>query len=133
MRTSLATLALLLSPVLVPVAAADEPQPRVIVSAHRGGAAYAPENTMAAFRNAARLGVDELEADVQLTADGELVLLYDDTLDRTTDCTGAVLDLSWAEISLCDAAYWGTPGPSTTTLEETSPHPLRGRGIGVSG
>src|SRR3546814_1235503 len=63
-----------------------------LISAHRGGAAYAPENTMTAFANAARLGVDELEMDTQLTADGELVVIHDDTLDRPTNCSGSVGD-----------------------------------------
>jgi glycerophosphoryl diester phosphodiesterase len=103
----------------------------VVVSAHRGGAAYAPENTMTAFRNAVRLGVDELEADVQLTSDGELVLLHDDTLDRTTDCQGAVLDRTWAEIEACDAAHWWSPGPSTTVPDVDATHPLRGTGVRV--
>jgi glycerophosphoryl diester phosphodiesterase len=133
--TRLAAAGLLLSPLLVPLASAAEPMapepPTVVVSAHRGGAAYAPENTMAAFRNAARLGVDQLEADVQLTADGELVLLHDDTLDRTTDCTGAVAEQSWAEIARCDAAHWWSPGPSTTVRDEDAEHPLRDRRIGV--
>ena len=56
-----------------------------LVSAHRGGAAYAPENTLGAFANAYRLGVDEIELDTQLSADGELVVIHDDTLDRTSD------------------------------------------------
>lgn len=120
---------LLLLPLLSPASAGEEPG--VVVSAHRGGAAYAPENTMTAFRNATRLGVDELEADVQLTADGVLVVLHDDTLDRTTDCTGAVLDKTFVEVTRCDAAYWWTPGPSTTTPDPDAPHPLRGRRIGV--
>ena len=121
--------ALVMLPLLSPAGAAETPG--VVVSAHRGGAAYAPENTMTAFRNASRLGVDELEADVQLTADGVLVVLHDDTLDRTTDCTGPVLKKTYAEIARCDAAYWWTPGPSTTTPDPSAPHPLRGRSIGV--
>ena len=111
-------------------AAAKAPT-EVVVSAHRGGAAYAPENTLPAFTNAIRLGVDQLEADVQLTADGQLVVLHDDTLDRTTDCTGAVLDKTYAEIARCDAAHWWSPGPSTTIPDPDGPHPLRGRGVGV--
>lgn len=100
-----------------------------VVSAHRGGAAYAPENTMLAFRNAVRLGVDELETDVQLTRDGQLVLLHDDTLDRTTNCTGALADHSWAEVARCDAGYWWSPGPSQTVRAAHAPHPLRGTGV----
>ncbi|MBW3659978.1 MAG: glycerophosphodiester phosphodiesterase, partial [Actinobacteria bacterium] len=71
------------------VVSATPTEDGVVVSAHRGGAAYAPENTMVAFRNAVRLGVDQLEADTQLTADGRLVLIHDDTVDRTTDCSGS--------------------------------------------
>ena len=100
--------------------------PGPLVSAHRGGAAYAPENTMPAFDNAVRLGVDQLETDTQLTADGRLVLLHDDRLDRTTDCTGTVASRTWAEIEPCDAAYWWTPGQGVTVPDPTAPHPLRG-------
>lgn len=100
-------------------------------SAHRGGAAYAPENTMLAFENAHRLGVEDIEMDAQLTADNVLVLLHDDTVDRTTDCTGAVPDMTFAEIQLCDAAYWFTPGQPTTRQDQNAEHPLRGQGIKV--
>src|SRR5688500_5538551 len=107
------------------------PPADTVVSAHRGGAAYAPEHTMVAFENAVRLGVDELEADTQLTADGDLVLLHDDTLDRTTDCTGPVLETTTAELATCDAAHWWSPGPSVTVRDVDTEHPLRGTGIGV--
>ena len=78
-----------------------------VVYAHRGGAAHAPENTMAAFRRAHGLfsarGV-WLELDVQATADGQLVVIHDDSLDRTTDCTGTVILKTLAEIAPCNAA-----------------------------
>jgi glycerophosphoryl diester phosphodiesterase len=61
-----------------------------IALAHRGGAALAPENTLAAFTRATALGVRYLETDVRLTADGELVCFHDDTLDRVTDARGPV-------------------------------------------
>lgn len=101
------------------------------VSAHRGGAAYAPENTMPAYENAARLGVDDFETDLLRTADDVLVLMHDDTLDRTTDCSGAVIDFSYAELLECDAAYWFSPGQPTTSPDENRPHPLRGTGVTV--
>lgn len=101
------------------------------VSAHRGGSAYAPENTMMAFRNAARLYVDDFEADTWLSADGVLVLMHDDTLDRTTDCSGAVADKTHLELLGCDAGYWFSPGQSTTAADEALPHPARGLGIGI--
>ncbi len=108
-----------------------EISPDLIVSAHRGGAAYAPENTMTAFRNAVRLGVDDLEADTLLTADGELVLIHDDTLDRTTNCQGFVSDWAADDLRNCDAAHWFTPGEPTTNGQENGNHPLRGAGIQI--
>ncbi|SFF61847.1 Glycerophosphoryl diester phosphodiesterase [Fontimonas thermophila] len=101
------------------------------VSAHRGGAAYAPENTLLAFANAVRLGVDEIELDVQLTADGELVVIHDDTLDRTTDCSGTVGAWTLAQIRACDAAYWFAPGQATTAPDTGLAHPLRGTGVRI--
>jgi glycerophosphoryl diester phosphodiesterase len=102
-----------------------------LVSAHRGGAAYAPENTLMAFENAVRLGVDELELDTQLSADGQLVVMHDDSVDRTTDCSGAVQQLSLQQLQQCDAAYWFSPGQATTRIDETRAHPLRGKGIRI--
>lgn len=76
------------------------------VFAHRGGAAEAPENTLGAFRRAIdRYGTNTwLELDVQLSADGELVVIHDHTLDRTTDCAGTVMSRTTAELAACDAA-----------------------------
>lgn len=102
-----------------------------IVSAHRGGAGYAPENTMTAFRNAQRQGVDQLEMDTQLTADNQLIILHDDTLDRTTQCSGAVNAKSLKEVEACDAAYWFSPGQGPSTPSMDLPHPLRGKGVKV--
>jgi glycerophosphoryl diester phosphodiesterase len=62
------------------------------VAAHRGGAALWPENSLLAYRGALALGVDLLETDVHLTADGEVVVLHDPTLDRTTTGAGPVRD-----------------------------------------
>ena len=99
------------------------------VSAHRGGAAYAPENTMVAFENAVRLGADDLEADMLLTSDGVPVLIHDSTLDRTTNCTGSVTSFTYGELLACDAAYWFSPGQSTTSPDPARLHPLRGQGV----
>jgi glycerophosphoryl diester phosphodiesterase len=77
------------------------PDPQLI--AHRGGPAYAPENTLAAFRNAIKVGVDWLEMDVQTTQDGALVVVHDETVDRTTDGTGEVRDLTLEQIRAFDA------------------------------
>lgn len=74
--------------------------------AHRGGAKLAPENTLAAFRSAVEdWGADMLELDVRLTADGHVVVIHDATVDRTTDGTGAVADLTLEEIKALDAGY----------------------------
>jgi glycerophosphoryl diester phosphodiesterase len=97
---------------------------RPLVIAHRGGAALWPENTLYAFTQARDLGVDVLEMDVQITADGVLVVMHDGTLDRTTDGTGAVNRLTLAEVKKLDAAFrFSTDGGRS--------FPLRGRGISV--
>jgi glycerophosphoryl diester phosphodiesterase len=87
------------------------PQMPTQVIAHRGGADLAPENTMAAFRNALEIGVDWLEFDVQVTSDGELIVIHDETVDRTTNGSGEVGDLTLAEIRGLDAGN-GEPPPT---------------------
>src|SRR5688572_6883761 len=71
---------------------------RPLVAAHRGGAALWPENSLTAFRGAIALGIDALEFDVHLTADGEVVVIHDATLDRTTTGRGAVRGATLAQI-----------------------------------
>lgn len=99
------------------------------ISAHRAGAAYAPENTMMAVRNMRRLGIEDIELDIQLTLDNVLVILHDDDLERTTNCTGTVISQTWAQIQNCDAAHWFTPGQPVTRGTENGDHPLRGQGV----
>ncbi len=96
----------------------------VLVIAHRGGAGLWPENTLYAFRQAAALGVDVLEMDVQITKDGEIVVLHDSTVDRTTNGTGAVGDLTLTELRRLDAGY-------TWTADEGQSFPFRGRGLTI--
>jgi glycerophosphoryl diester phosphodiesterase len=74
----------------------DHPGP--VPFAHQGGAHEAPENTLAAFQHAVDLGYRYLETDAQLTSDGVLVVLHDDTLDRTTDRTGTVAAMTWEQV-----------------------------------
>lgn len=78
----------------------------VVVTAHRGFSGRYPENTLTAFREAVALGVDIVEFDVRETCDGQLVILHDATLDRTTDGIGPVAEKAWAELVDLKATYW---------------------------
>lgn len=97
---------------------------------HRGAAASAPENTVASFRRAVELGVDGVEFDVQRTRDGALVVIHDETVDRTTDGTGPVADLTLAEIRALDAGSWkgaefaGARVPTLDEVLDAVPAPL---------
>lgn len=86
----------------------------VNIMGHRGAAAYEPENTLRSFRRALAMGVAAVELDVQLTRDGRLAVIHDDTLDRTTNGRGPVKDFTLAELQRLDAGQ-GEPVPS---LEE---------------
>jgi len=74
-----------------------------LIEAHRGDSGNAPENTLAAFARALNLGVPWIELDVHPAADGTLMVIHDDTVDRTTDGSGAVGDLTVDELSRLDA------------------------------
>ncbi len=76
-----------------------DPSSRPLIAAHRGGAGLWPENSLTAFRGAVELSVDLIEFDVHLTRDGEVVVIHDPTLERTTDGKGAVADHDLAELS----------------------------------
>jgi len=97
---------------------------RPMIIAHQGGEGLRPSNTMIAFENAVALGVDVLEMDVHSTRDGALVLIHDDTVDRTTDGTGRVNDLTLAEIQQLDAGDYWTPDDGAT-------YPYRGQGARI--
>lgn len=71
----------------------------VLVIAHRGARSEAPENTLAAFQLAVEAGADMIEFDVQLTQDGQAVIMHDPTVDRMTDMRGRIADLTWDELS----------------------------------
>lgn len=91
------------------------------VHAHRGGAGLAPENTLAAFRKALDLGVDALEMDLHVTRDGVVVVIHDETLDRTTDGRGDVGELSLEAVKRSDAGGKFAPafrGERIPTLRE---------------
>ncbi len=77
---------------------------RPVIIAHRGDRAFAPENTLAAFKQAADKGADAIEFDVKLTADGEVVVLHDQTVDRTTTGRGDVSKITLADLRQLDAS-----------------------------
>lgn len=76
------------------------------IIAHRGVSSLAPENTMAAFSKCLDLGITWFEFDVQMIADGSLVVIHDDSLDRTTNATGAVAEKTFAQLRGVDAGAW---------------------------
>jgi glycerophosphoryl diester phosphodiesterase len=93
----------------------------VLVVAHRGFSGAAPENTLAAFRKAIESGSDMIELDIQLSKDGKVVVIHDDTLERTTDGRGKVTDHAFREIRKLDAGSWFGPqfsGEKIPTLQE---------------
>jgi glycerophosphoryl diester phosphodiesterase len=94
-----------------------------LVVAHRGAAAVAPENTMEAYRIAVEMGADAIELDVHLTADGELALVHDETVERTTDLSGPVASLTLKELGAADAGF-RFEAPDGT-------FPFRGKGLTV--
>ncbi len=81
--------------------------------AHQGGEIEAPSDTLYAFKTAMRKGADMIETDVHLTADGRVVVLHDETVDRTTNGSGSVEQMTLAEIKRLDAAYWFIEGEGT--------------------
>jgi glycerophosphoryl diester phosphodiesterase len=76
-----------------------------LIFGHRGASAYAPENTLAAFRRALQLGADGFELDVTLSADGAPVVIHDDTLERTTDGCGPVAKQTLKQLKQLEAGY----------------------------
>lgn len=80
-------------------------QGHIPVLGHRGISAHYPENTLPSFEAAIRLGVDLIEFDVNVTRDGELVVIHDNTIDRTSDHTGRTRDYTMAELKTFDFSY----------------------------
>jgi len=77
---------------------------QIAIVAHRGGSALAPENTLVAFRNALRIGVEMVECDVHLSKDGAVVVMHDPSLERTTNGSGLIADKTLAELKTLNAA-----------------------------
>jgi glycerophosphoryl diester phosphodiesterase len=91
---------------------------RILNWAHQGGAKEAPSSTLFAMRQAVANGADALELDVHMTSDGVLVVCHDATVDRTTDGTGAIADLTLDQVRALDNAHWWTPG---TVVDHENP------------
>jgi len=93
----------------------------ILVSGHRGDRVNGLENTMTAMRMAVEAGCDMIETDVRMTKDGELILMHDESVDRTTDGTGRVCDLTLEEIRKLNAAVLSegrfAPEPPATLRE----------------
>lgn len=79
---------------------------QIMVAAHRGNSRYFPENTMAAFRSAVELPIDMMEIDLHMTADGEIIMMHDHKVDRTTDGRGLICAKTLAEMKALDAGSW---------------------------
>src|SRR5829696_2712479 len=92
--------------------------------AHRGASSLAPENTIEAFRLALEAGAGGLELDVHMTSDGHIVVIHDATVDRTTNGTGAVSEMTLHELRRLDAGHNFSPDGGPT-------RPYRGRGVRV--
>ncbi|MEP6774813.1 MAG: glycerophosphodiester phosphodiesterase family protein, partial [Chloroflexota bacterium] len=92
------------------------PPIKPMLIAHRGGSLEAPENTLAAFRHAIEVGAKFVELDVQMSKDGVLVVIHDDTLDRTTNGTGPVGEHTYDELEKLDAGSHFAPDYSKETI-----------------
>ena len=121
----LAVMVVLAKPAACPPCLRDSPRPLVI--AHQGGDGLWPSDTMFAFERAVAMGVDMLEMDLHVTSDGGLVLMHDETVDRTTDGSGRLEDMTLAEVKALDAGYRWTPDDGQTyPLPRPRHHPGNG-------
>jgi glycerophosphoryl diester phosphodiesterase len=100
---------------------------RVLAYAHQGGAWEWPSSTLFAIEQALAAGATAIELDVHASADGELVVCHDPTVDRTTNGTGAIAELTLAELRALDNAYWFIPGSDVAPGHPEADYPYRGR------
>ena len=93
---------------------------RPLIWAHRGASGHAPENTMPAFKLAAEMNADGIELDIQMTKDGEIVILHDETIDRTSSSKGWLKDYTLQELKKMDFSYGNLAyeGTSIPTMRE---------------
>jgi glycerophosphoryl diester phosphodiesterase len=100
------------------------PQDWPVNFAHRGGAKIVPENTLEGFREGIRVGAGVLELDVHAIADGSVVVIHDETVERTTEGSGPVREMTLAEVKRLDAGY-------RFTTDDGKTYPYRGKGVQV--
>lgn len=100
---------------------------RVLAYAHQGGAWEWPSSTLFAMRSAVAAGAHALELDAHGTKDGHVVVCHDPTVDRTTNGSGAIADLTLAEVKTLDSAYWFIPGADVTADRPPGDYPYRGK------
>ena len=100
---------------------------RVISYAHQGGAWAGPASTLYAIRSALAAGATGIELDVHATSDGHLVVSHDPTVDRTTNGSGNLADLTLDEVRSLDNAYWWVPGADVSPGLDPGSYPFRGR------
>jgi glycerophosphoryl diester phosphodiesterase len=100
---------------------------RVIAYAHQGGAWESPSSTTYGIARALAAGATAIELDVHATADGELVVCHDATVDRTTASTGLIASFTLAELRQLDFSYWFIPGADVTPDHDENEYPYRGR------
>ncbi len=123
--------AILALPSIAAAGPTDWTELRMLNIAHQGGEDEAPSNTMYAYDRALRLGSDMLETDINTSADGKLIVIHDGTVDRTTNGSGAVGDLTLDQIQALDAGYWTVPGEGTDHSDRpASDYPFRGVATG---
>jgi glycerophosphoryl diester phosphodiesterase len=127
---ALVALALLAAAPAAPADANPWLERRVLHIAHQGGEIEAPSNTLYALKTARAKGADVLEIDVHATADGELVVLHDATVDRTTNGTGRVDAMTLERLRSLDAAHWFVPGCGTCHDRPAADYTLRGSATG---
>ena len=103
---------------------------RVIAYAHQGGAWEAPSSTLHTIEHALDAGATGIELDVHATADGELVVCHDATVDRTTAASGTIASFTLEELRALDFSYWWIPGADVTPGRPDADYPFRGRAPG---
>jgi glycerophosphoryl diester phosphodiesterase len=123
--------AILALPSIAAAGPTDWTELRTLNIAHQGGEDEAPSNTMYAYDRALRLGSDMLETDINTSADGKLIVIHDGTVDRTTNGTGGVGDMTLDQLRALDAGYWTVPGKGTDHSDRpASDYPFRGVATG---